>query len=123
MHIEGKLIVHQNEFIRRIEQSHTSILDTFTTVLDNASWWIVNHSSISPLIKRLQKPDPAHPTSAETAAKLLKLIAKEGAPMYKSHVDELVIIMDAKDKMLSEVGLQALAAVCKWNSVTAPTDK
>ncbi len=118
------LIWPQNELLRRIEQSHTSILETFTTVIDSGSWSLLNHSSISPLIKRLQRPDPAHPNTAEVAAKLLSLIAKEGAPMYKTHVDELVIVMgDGKNERLAEVALQALAAVCKWNESCAPSDK
>lgn len=58
------------------------------------------------------------------ARDLLRLIAKEGAPMFKSHIPELVLIMgDKKNSTLSEAGLQALAAVSKWDKTGAPSDE
>lgn len=111
--------------MRRIEQSHTDILDTFTTLLDMGSWNLINHSSIPPLIATLQKPPKGERggVTTQAARDLLRLIAKEGAPMYQSHVPELVIIMgDKKNALLSEAGLQALAAVSKWDKTVDTTD-
>ncbi len=111
----------QNELLRRLEQSHTDILETFSTIIDIASWMIVNHSSIPPLIKRLQRPESGNVTAA--AARLLSLIAKECAPMFKTHVAELVIVMaDKKSEKLSQMALQALAAVCKADPSCGPDD-
>lgn len=59
----------------------------------------------------------------QVARDLLRLIAKEGAPMYQSHVPELVLIMgDKKNTVLSEAGLQALGAVSKWNQSAGPSE-
>ena len=127
----------QNELLRRIEQTHTDILDTFITLIDNAAWNVVNHSSIPALIKRLQRPETATvistsadsteataTTPAQAAYALLALISKECSPMYKTHVAELVIVMsDKKNDLLSEAGLQGLASVCKADPDSAPADK
>jgi sister-chromatid-cohesion protein PDS5 len=116
----------QNGLLRRLEQSHTDILDTFTTLIDVGSWNIVNHSSIPPLIATLQKKQtgPKGEIISTVARDFLHLIAKEGAPMFKSHVPELVLIMgDKKNTALSEAGLQALAAVSKWDKTAAPADE
>jgi len=119
------LIKARNELLRRIEQSHTSILETFTVLIDSAAWMILNHSSIPGLIKRIQRPEGVNPERTTTvAAHYLALIAKHCAPMYKSHVPVLVIVMnDKKNETLVEISLQALAAVCKWNTDCAPTQK
>lgn len=86
---------------------------------------IVNHSSIPPLIKVLQKPPSGNHDSniADAAGKLMSLIAKECPPMFKSHVPELVIVMSNKNDRLSEVALQALAAVCKMEPESAPDER
>lgn len=83
---------------------------------------IINHSSIPPLIKRFQRPESANLTAV--AARFLSRIAKECAPMYKSHVSELVITMaDKRNAKLAEVALQALAAVCKADPSACPDDR
>jgi len=59
----------------------------------------------------------------EAAREWLRLIAKEGAPMYKSHIASLVMIMgDKKNEYLSEAALQGLAAVCKIDGEVCPTE-
>jgi sister-chromatid-cohesion protein PDS5 len=115
----------RNELLRRIEQSHTSILETFSVVIDSAAWMIVNQSSIPGFIKRIQRPEGSDPErTAQMAAHYLALIAKHCAPMFKSHVPVLVIIVnDKKNDTLVEIGFQALAAVCKWDTECAPTQK
>lgn len=119
------IVKSRKEFLRRVEQSHASILDTFSTIVDSAAWIIINHSSIAPLIKQIQKPEGAQPErSAEVAAHYLRLIAKQCAPMYKSHTPELAIVInDKKNATLVEVALQALSAVCKWDPECAPSQK
>jgi sister-chromatid-cohesion protein PDS5 len=94
-------------------------------LIDNAAWNVLNHSSIPPLIKRLQRPEGIDPQkTSQAASQLLALIAKEGAPMFKSHVAELVIVMaDRKNEKLAEVALQGLAAVCKADPEAAPEDR
>lgn len=119
------IVKARNELLRRLEQSHTSLLETFSTLIDSAAWMVINHSSIPGLIKRIQKPEGSQPDRVVTVAgHYLGLIAKHCAPMYKSHVPELVIIIgDKKNDILVEVGLQGLAAVCKWDADCGPTDK
>lgn len=115
----------RNEFLRRIEQSHSNILDVMSVVVDHAAWTLINQSSIPGLIKRLQKPEgPYAERVVAVCTRYLAFIAKECAPMYKSHVDELVIIInDKRNDKLVEVGVQALAAVSKSNPGSGPTDK
>ncbi|WVQ83257.1 hypothetical protein IAT38_005396 [Cryptococcus sp. DSM 104549] len=116
------IVKARNELLRRIHQSHEDLLETMTSLVAYSSWNILNHSSIPPLIKRLQRPESD--ATAVNAAKLLTLIAKEGAPMYKTHVPELAILMGEKKNMrLVEVGVQGLSAVCKIFPEVAPTDR
>ena len=117
-----KAEIVKSELLHRLEQSHSDILETFTSLIDAASWMIVNHSSIPPLFKRLQRPDSPEVTAV--AARYLSLIAKECAPMFKSHVSELVIVMaDKRNDKLVEVALQALAEVCKADKECGPDDR
>lgn len=115
----------QNELLRKLEQSHADVLDTFTVLVDNASWNIVNHTSIPSLIKRLQRPEGHNADNISLAAyRLLRLIAKECPPMYRTHVSELVIVMgDKKNDRLAEAALRGLAAVCKADPEAVPDDK
>ena len=93
-----------------------------TTLVDISSWNIVNQSSIPPLLKRIVKPESE--ASANAATKVLSILAKEGAPMFKNHAAQLVIaIMDKRNETLVELGLQALGAVCKIYPDVSPTDK
>ncbi|ORY30387.1 armadillo-type protein [Naematelia encephala] len=120
------LIKARNELLRRLEQSHTDILDTFSSLVDVASFNIVNHSSIPALLKVLQKAPVGEHGRASTAAaaRFLALMAKECPPMFKPHIAELVIVMgDKKNEKLSEVALQALAAVCKLDPEYAPDER
>lgn len=113
------------ELLRRIQQAHSGIYDTFTTIIEAAGWNLINHSSIGGFIKRLVKPEGSNAARvSEIAARYLALIAKECAPMYKSHVDQLVIAMnDKKNDTLVEVALQSLAALCKLDKDAGPKDK
>ena len=63
-------------------------------------------------------------TMSRASYELLGLISKECPPMFKSHVDELVLIMaDRKNELLSEAGLRGLASVCKADPGSAPSEK
>ncbi|GMK53875.1 hypothetical protein CspeluHIS016_0104610 [Cutaneotrichosporon spelunceum] len=119
------IIKARNEFLRRVEQSHSSLLDVLSVVVDHAAWVIINQSSIPCLIRRLQKPDgPNAERVGALSARFLTLVAKECAPMYKDHIDELKIVLnDRRNNALVEVAIQALAAVTKWNPECGPTDK
>ena len=116
----------QNEFIRRIEQHHTDILPTFSALLNNASFSILNQSAIPLLLKILQKPGGGLMKNARVSAasRLLALIAKECAPMYRSHVAELTISMgDRKHDLLAEAALRALSALAKVERASCPNDE
>jgi sister-chromatid-cohesion protein PDS5 len=121
-------LTSQNELSRRIEQSHSEILDTFSNLVESGSWNIVNHSSIPALITALQRPatndTPRTQAVADAARRLMVLIAKEGAPMFKPHMAELALVMaDRRNVTLSTTALQALSAVCKADPSSAPSDK
>jgi sister-chromatid-cohesion protein PDS5 len=114
----------QHELRRRLEQHQPDILDTFTTILDVGSWNIINQSSIPPLIAALQKTQkgPQGEMITQAAREWLRLIAKEGALMFKSHIPILVKEMDNKKVILSEAALQGLAAVVKADKESCPTE-
>ncbi|TYJ51869.1 hypothetical protein B9479_007542 [Cryptococcus floricola] len=115
------IIKARNEFLRRVHQSHEDLLPVLTVLLDNSAFDLINHSSIPTLLMRLQKPDSAK--RAATACRFLVVIAKECAPMYKTHVAELVAcISDKKNTKLVEVALQGLAAVSKVYPDVAPSE-
>ncbi|OXM77000.1 sister chromatid cohesion protein PDS5 [Cryptococcus neoformans Bt63] len=115
------IVKARNEFLRRVHQSHEDLLPTLTTLIDMSAWNVLNHSSIPSLIRRLQRADSERIASA--AAQFLGLMAKEGPPMYKSHVQELVAaVADKKNGRLVEIGFQGLAAVCKVYPEIAPSD-
>ncbi|XAO21334.1 hypothetical protein I312_100083 [Cryptococcus bacillisporus CA1280] len=115
------IVKARNEFLRRVHQSHEDLLPTLTALVDMSAWNVLNHSSIPPLIRCLQRAESESIASA--AAQFLGLMAKEGPPMYKSHVQELVAaIADKKNGRLMEIGFQGLAAVCKVYPDLAPSD-
>lgn len=96
------------------------------------SLWIVNTTSIPTLVKRLQKGDHSgrsNSTSqvqvvANLAQTLLTTMSKHCPSVYRPHVGELIkAIADEKNPRLVEVCLQALAAVCKHEPSSTPTDK
>lgn len=115
----------RTELLRRIQQAHSGIFETFTTIIEAAGWMLINRSSITGFVKRLVKPEGRDPARiAEISKRYLSLIAKECPPMYKSHVDQLVVaINDKKNDVLVEVALQALAALCKLDKDARPKDK
>jgi sister-chromatid-cohesion protein PDS5 len=90
-----------------------------------ASLWIVNTSSIPPLVKRIQRAsvhgdDAAGPSEAERFARaaktVLAYVSKHCPALYKLHTGELAkALADEKNPRLGEVALQALAAG-RWDA-------
>ncbi|CAL1708691.1 unnamed protein product [Somion occarium] len=125
------LIKSFNEFLRRVEQSHSSILSTMTLFLRRSSLRIVNTSSIPTLIKRVHKGSDGngaahsqHSHVAHNAQTWLTFISKHYPALYKLHIGELSKgISDEKNARLVEVCLQAMAAVSAWDEKLAPADK
>lgn len=115
----------QNEFLRRVEQSSSTILETMSVIHRKASLWIINTSSIPSLVKRIQRAptedsDDPGPSDAERLARVAKValtyISKHCPAIYKPHVGEFAkALADEKNARLGEVGLQALAAL-RWEA-------
>lgn len=116
----------QSEFLRRIEQSHESISSTMTIFLRRCTLRILNQSSISPLLKHLQKLPLSTTASPSTnhVHHMLTYISKHCAGLFKPHMSELIkAIADEKNPLLVEVGMQALAAVVKTDESLSTFDK
>ncbi|KIJ63153.1 hypothetical protein HYDPIDRAFT_113739 [Hydnomerulius pinastri MD-312] len=108
------------EFLRRVEQSLESTLPTMTILLRRSTLRIINQSSISTLLKRVQKQSP----SSKHAQQLLTFVSKHYPALYKPHVSELTkAIADEKNTILAEIGMQALAAVVRADESLAVFDK
>ncbi|KAI6134781.1 armadillo-type protein [Pisolithus croceorrhizus] len=110
------IVKASNEFLRRVEQSHESILSTMTIFLRRCTLRILNQSSISPLLKRLQKSSSSSVASPMTkhVHQLLTYVSKHCPALHKAHIGELTkAIADEKNTMLVELGMQALAAVVR----------
>ncbi|KAJ7599219.1 armadillo-type protein [Mycena floridula] len=121
------LLKASNDFIRRVEQSSSSILGTMTAFLRMGSLQIVNQSSIPPLLHRIQKIHGTGITSTNVmghnAERILKYISKRCPALYKTHVAEIVkALVEEKNETTIKVCLQALAALAKWDPTSAPTD-
>ncbi|WWD07643.1 hypothetical protein V865_005744 [Kwoniella europaea PYCC6329] len=117
----SSIIKARNELLRKVHQAHDDLLQTITSLVDISTWNIINQSSIPPLIRRISKPESE--ASSTAAAKILAIIAKEGAPMFKNYTGQLTVaMMDKKNDKLVELALQALSAVCKIYPEVAPAE-
>ncbi|KAH0834786.1 hypothetical protein J3R83DRAFT_10387 [Lanmaoa asiatica] len=101
------IVKASNEFLRRVEQSAESTFSTMTIFLRRATLRIVNQSSISTLIKRVQKSAP----SSKHAQQLLTFC-----------IETLQLLMRTT-WFLVEIGMHALAAVAKADKSEAGLDK
>lgn len=111
-----------------MEQLSATIAPTMAAFLRRSSFWIVNQSSVPTLIRNIQKEDSSTVNQSNTRAAhaqtLLHFVSKHCAAVYKSHIGELTkAIVDEKNVMSVEVGLNALASVLKWDNKLAPTDR
>ncbi|KAL0958138.1 hypothetical protein HGRIS_000306 [Hohenbuehelia grisea] len=124
------------EFIRRLEQTSATIVPTMTVVLYRASLRIVNQSTIPSLIRAVKKDQDrearrssltgtsATKIAAGHARVLLTHVAKHCPALFKPHVGELSkVIASEKGAPLVEAGLQALAAVVRWDEKLNSGDK
>ncbi|KAG8216411.1 hypothetical protein J3R82DRAFT_6516 [Butyriboletus roseoflavus] len=118
---EESIIQRLNNVVKHLsQQSLESTLSTMTIFLRRATLRIVNQSSISTLIKRVQKLAPL----SKHAQQLLTFISKHCPILYKPHVSELTkAIADERNVILAEVGMHALAAVAKADESQAALDK
>ncbi|EGO03586.1 hypothetical protein SERLA73DRAFT_46084 [Serpula lacrymans var. lacrymans S7.3] len=116
-----------NEFLRRMEQSSSSILSTMTVFLRRATLRIVNQSSIPTLIKRIQKSGDSNAknqSSGKHAQTLLTYVSKHCPTLYKPHVSELTkSIADEKNPKLVEVSLHALASLVASDNTLSVLDR
>ncbi|KAI5477658.1 hypothetical protein MNV49_006044 [Pseudohyphozyma bogoriensis] len=109
----------QKDFLRRIEQISSTIVETFTYFLHAIAFLIVNRSSISPLLKRLQtRSGPEWEGFVENASYVLEFMSKHKPIMYKSHVAELTKALgDGKETQVVEIALHALSRLNKVDSL------
>nr|XP_019008459.1 uncharacterized protein I206_07018 [Kwoniella pini CBS 10737]OCF47240.1 hypothetical protein I206_07018 [Kwoniella pini CBS 10737] len=117
----ASIVKAKNELLRKVHQSHDDLLETITSLVNISTWNIVNQSSIPPLLKRISKPESE--ASSTPALRVLGILAKEGAPLFKHHAAQLVVaMMDRKNDHLVELALQAMGAVCKIYPEVAPAE-
>ncbi len=97
-------------------------MDTFIPFARKASRWIVNRSSISPLLERAARSqmDPA----GMAARKILDYTAKWCPSLFKSHVAELQkSLMNNKSPHVVQVAMHALAQLVKQDPTSVSSDK
>ncbi|RPD56961.1 hypothetical protein L226DRAFT_491089 [Lentinus tigrinus ALCF2SS1-7] len=147
------LIKARTEFLRRLEQSSSSIVGTMTVFLRRSSLHIVNQTSIPTFVKRVQKgfepasvaysqtqpsanqsfsvyaagnsePEGRAQQTAHAAQLWMTYISKHCPAMYKAHIGEFSkAIADERNVRLVEVCLQAMAAAAMSDPKLAPSDK
>lgn len=134
----------RNDALRRVENANASILDTLTTFVRSASYFILNRSSVPTLIKKLsyqgasgsQRSKASSSTQSQssdlsdaethraTANELLEFIAKRCPAMLAMHVPELCkALFEESNAMLTQTCLQGLASVAQWNTAKVQLDK
>ncbi len=107
----------QAEFLKKLEGTHPSLVDTLTAMLHQSSMWIVNRTSIPHLLQRLTGSNQSRgPTTAQN---ILSFVAKHCPGLYSTHVAALQIAVVSKHVSHSEVALQALASLAKFQPETA----
>lgn len=93
-------------------------------LLRRHSLHIINTSSVPTLVKRIQRQEKNDPTGANAARAILVALSKQCPAVFKMHVAEFSrALAEEANVPLVEVSLQALAAVARWDSSCAPTDK
>ncbi|KAF8634850.1 hypothetical protein AX17_004098 [Amanita inopinata Kibby_2008] len=121
------LVKATHDFVKRLEQSSSSIIPTMSTFVRRASCWLINQSAIPTLLKRVQKSQGGVHSQTQLLAghahMLLSFVSKHCPSLFKSHISELCKgLADEKNKAVVEVCLQALSAVVRWDEKLAPSD-
>ncbi|KAG7091856.1 hypothetical protein E1B28_008258 [Marasmius oreades] len=125
------LVKATSEFTRRLEQVSSSLLPTMSIFLRRASLRIVNRSSIPTLLKAVQHGKSSSKgrtvtkslQAAKNAQLLLTWTSKYCAALYKSHVDELMTVIQENSNGTSvTVALQGLAEVTRRDQSVRPSE-
>lgn len=98
------------------------MVDTFTAFVRHCSFLLVNRSSISPLLKRVQIRAGAGTEGeayANAAVKVLEHVVKHKPTMFKSHQAELTKVLADSPEALVTVALHALSRVAKSDKTTS----
>ncbi|GJE86522.1 hypothetical protein PsYK624_026020 [Phanerochaete sordida] len=121
------LVKSQTEFLKRLDQSGSGLVQTMTTLVRRASLHIVNQSSIPTLLRRLARgadADGELTGGALSARTWLVHVAKHQPALFKHHVGELTkATADERNPGMVETALQALSAAASWDPKIAPNDK
>lgn len=116
--LESRLLLcTKAEFLKKLEEWNPALVDTLTAMLYQGSMWIVNRTSIPHLLQRLTGSNQGQgPTTAQN---ILSFIAKHCPGLYSTHVAALQIAVVSKHVSHSEVAMQALASLAKFQPETA----
>ncbi|KAM0752186.1 ARM repeat-containing protein [Meredithblackwellia eburnea MCA 4105] len=115
---------------RRLEQVSPTIVETFSHLIRQHAFLIINRSSISTLLQRLRSP-PSGATDGDkkvidVAARTLRYIAKHRPVLFTTHVAELGKNLGdaaASSGRLVTVALHALSRLAKADGNTKPDKK
>ncbi|KAF9068921.1 armadillo-type protein [Rhodocollybia butyracea] len=121
------LVKAQHDFLRRLEQTSSSLTSSMTALLQRGSLHIINTSSIPSLIKRVQRAQGTAITKTNLAANHAQIILSNAAKfcpgLFKPHVDDLITaIEDGQNDKTVAVGLRALASVVKLDPALMPME-
>ncbi|KAJ4468818.1 armadillo-type protein [Lentinula aciculospora] len=121
------LVKAQHDFIRRMDQSSSTLTSAMTALLRRGTLHITNTSSVPTLLLRLQRAHGTTITKTNLAANhaqlLLINIAKSCPALLKPHVDDLITaVEDGKNDKTVVVGLQALASLVKLDPQLVPME-
>ncbi|KAF8325800.1 armadillo-type protein [Cantharellus anzutake] len=108
------LVKATTEFTRRVEQAASSISETMNDLFRRASFYIINHSSIPSLSKRIQRFSENDPEGAAKAEFILERICKYCPAMLKTHIPEFIKALSEEGNVpLIGISLQALSSATR----------
>ncbi|KZO98450.1 hypothetical protein CALVIDRAFT_495831 [Calocera viscosa TUFC12733] len=110
------------DFFNRLENIAASTVPTFRTLWQKFAPWVVNITSVPPLVKALQRSD--NDLVRKHISALLSKVSKFNPAVLKPHVAELAKALAGEtSELLAEVSLQALSSVFVDDPAMAPSDK
>jgi sister-chromatid-cohesion protein PDS5 len=103
----------QAELLKKLEESHADVVDVMTDVLNQGTLWVINRSSIPHLLQQLtvESTDKSVPT----AQNILSYVSKHCPALFTSHAAALQVALVSKHVAHSEVALQALSSLAKFD--------